>query len=390
METCLPRWEQLRPWLLLHLLPALGPIRSRQLLDQIKHPDALLKPDSIGTLRWLPEPTQTALSQWHRGRGAFWDYANRQLCRIEGWSEQAGCHLLSAEDEAYPPLLAELHDPPPLLYVEGDASLLQSPQIALVGSRHCTRQGGEMAYEMAYQLALSGLTVTSGFARGIDSQAHEGSVRAQQPTLAVLGTGIDRCYPAQNRQLRETVLAGGGALVSEFPLGMAPRPGNFPRRNRIISGLSLGVLVVEAAVPSGSLLTAQLALEQGREVFAVPGSIRQGKSAGCHRLIRDGACLVESSEEVVAALAPQFLQPLADKYRKGESSAAPGGGVQLKAALAPEQRSLIELLDFEPCCLDLLVVRSCRTVTELMTSLQQLELEGWVERVAGGYQRRRG
>ncbi|WP_426415539.1 DNA-processing protein DprA [Aestuariirhabdus sp. LZHN29] len=390
MDSSPLRWKRLRPWILLHLLPALGPIRSGQLLHQLEHPDALLDPAIINAVPGMPVATRTALGQWHRGRGEFWNYASEQLERIGQWGQQPDCHLLCVEDSAYPPLLAEIPDPPPLLYIEGNPELLKSPQVAVVGSRHCSHQGADIAFEFGYQLSHSGLTVTSGLARGIDTSAHRGALRGMAPTLAVLGTGIDRCYPAQNRELARELVETGGALVSEFGLGVAPRPGHFPRRNRIISGLSMGVLVVEAAEKSGTLVTAQLALEQGREVFAVPGTIRQGKSAGCHRLIREGAMLVESSAEIVRGLAPQFLQPLLHTGPGAERENSMEGDrltLQRTDPLTPEEESLFAMLDTEPCCLDLLVVRCQRPVTEIMVMLQRMELGGWVLRVPGGYQR---
>jgi DNA processing protein len=209
---------------------------------------------------------------------------------------------LTVTDPRYPPQLADIHDPPPLLYVRGEVQLLSEPQIAIVGSRNPTPGGAEITQEFARHLTGYGLIVTSGLAQGIDGAAHLGALENGR-TIAVFGTGLDRVYPAAHRTLARQI-AENGALVSEFPPGCEPLAQNFPRRNRLISGLSLGVLVTEAALKSGSLITARTALEQGREVFAVPGSIRNPLARGCHALLRDGAKLVESAADILAELAP--------------------------------------------------------------------------------------
>ena len=213
------------------------------------------------------------------------------------WLSQPGNHVVHFQDAAYPALLKQIADPPPLLFVRGDRDYLAQPQLAIVGSRNPTHTGRALAREFAAHLASFGLTITSGLASGIDGAAHQGAIEAGGTTLAVTGTGLDRVYPARHRDLAHRV-AENGALVTEFPPGTAPLAANFPRRNRLISGLSLGTLVVEAALRSGSLITARSALEQGREVFAIPGSIHNPLARGCHALIRDGAKLVESGEWV--------------------------------------------------------------------------------------------
>ncbi|MCL6414260.1 DNA-processing protein DprA [Aestuariirhabdus sp. Z084] len=379
MDTLSEPWERLVPWLLLHLLPQLGPIRSQQLLRVIEHPSALLDHSRMNTVPGLPAATARALKEWHQQRGDFWQYGCRQLERTRQWLNEPGNHVLCLEDDAYPELLRQLPDPPPLLYVRGQVEALLSPQIAVVGSRQCSYQGAEIAFEFAYQLSLYGLTMTSGLARGIDTQAHRGALKAQAPTLAVLGTGIDRCYPAENSQLAAELVDTGGALISEFCLGLEPRAGNFPRRNRVISGLSRGILVVEAGLKSGTLITARLAMEQNREVFAIPGSIRNSLSAGCHQLIREGATLVDNSEGIIAVLAPQILPSAVAQSMTEE---APDS-----TTLGGDEQQVLGLLDGQSCCLDLLVVRSAKPVTELMLILQRLEVAGWVRRVPGGYER---
>ncbi|HND14229.1 MAG TPA: DNA-processing protein DprA, partial [Pseudomonadales bacterium] len=222
------------------------------------------------------------------------------------WLQRQQIAALGFTSDHYPALLRHTASPPPLLFVRGALEALLNPQVAIVGSRGATVSGCQIAREIATGLAHYGLTVTSGLALGIDAAAHQGAVDAGARSVAVLGCGPDRVYPARHRRLASALLEHGGALVSEFVPGTLPEPGNFPRRNRIISGLSLGVLVVEAALPSGSLLTARCALEQDREVMAVPGPVRSRYSRGCHELLRNGAALIETAEDVLQALGDRF------------------------------------------------------------------------------------
>lgn len=285
---------ELEARLRLHLLPDLGPRRLRRLLSAF--PDAcsaLSAPAGAWRALGLPascaEPRRSAEIR-ERARAAL------------AWLEQPQQQLVAWDDPCYPALLAELPDAPPLLFVAGDPGLLESPQLAMVGSRRASRHGLDNAAAFARSLAGAGFTVTSGLALGIDGAAHQGALDVGGRTIAVLGTGLQRLYPQRHARLAEAIVAGGGALVSELPLDCAPQASNFPRRNRIISGLSLGVLVVEASPSSGSLITARLAAEQGREVYAIPGSIHHPGARGCHQLIRDGATLVESVQDVLHGL----------------------------------------------------------------------------------------
>lgn len=285
---------ELEARLRLHLLPDLGPRRLRRLLSAF--PDAcsaLSAPAGAWRALGLPascaEPRRSAEIR-ERARAAL------------AWLEQPQQQLVAWDDPCYPALLAELADAPPLLFVAGDPGLLESPQLAMVGSRRASRHGLDNAAAFARSLAGAGFTVTSGLALGIDGAAHQGALDVGGRTIAVLGTGLQRLYPQRHARLAEAIVAGGGALVSELPLDCAPQASNFPRRNRIISGLSLGVLVVEASPSSGSLITARLAAEQGREVYAIPGSIHHPGARGCHQLIRDGATLVESVQDVLQGL----------------------------------------------------------------------------------------
>lgn len=298
------------------------------------------------------------------------------------WLHASGARLILCAEDAYPPQLAQLPGSPPALYVSGDVAALRTPQLAVVGARHASPAGRAIAAELAGALVHAGLTITSGLAAGIDAASHEGALAAGGRTVAVLGTGLDQTYPPQNAQLAARIRAAG-ALISEFPPGTGPRRQNFPRRNRIISGLALGTLVVEAAHGSGSLLTAQRALDQGREVFAVPGSIRSPLSRGCHRLIRDGAHLVEGASDVLAQL--QFnneIQRLMSSIRgaPGRPGRPPPDGPPLDK----EYEMLLDALGFEPATIDTLVARSGLSGESIASMLLILELEGRIAPYPGG------
>lgn len=300
------------------------------------------------------------------------------------WAQQANHTLLCLEDEAYPPLLAEISDPPILLYVMGQVSLLKDPQLALVGSRHASKYGLSVARDFASHLAGLGMTVTSGLASGIDQAAHEGALSvlkggasSQGVTVAVVATGLDRVYPASNRDLAHKICQAG-VMVSEYPLGSKPLAHQFPERNRIIAGLSLGTLVVEAALKSGSLITARLAMEQGREVFAVPGSINSPQAKGCHQLIRQGAKLVESGADILEDLSSMIQLSLLEQVepqspRKNESTSNDG---------------LLKWIEFEPISLDELAVLSKWPVSEIQSQLLVLEVTGQIEALSAGRWRR--
>ncbi|MDE1941960.1 MAG: DNA-processing protein DprA [Betaproteobacteria bacterium] len=294
------------------------------------------------------------------------------------WLSQPRNHFLTQEDRAYPPLLREIADAPEFLFVKGDPALLAKPMVAIVGSRHATRQGCMDAESFAEALSTSGITVVSGLATGIDAAAHRGALKGPGGTVAVIATGADRVYPASNRELAREI-ASCGALVSEFPLGTAAQKWHFPKRNRIISGLSSGCVVVEATLTSGSIITAQLALEQGREVFAIPGSIHSPFSKGCHRLIREGAKLVETARDILEEL--HF--PLSPVAAGDVSPAVP------EDTIPRDPRDLLfrELLH-SPLTLDQLCLRTGLTAGQVSLMLTSLELEGEVSSLPGGrYQR---
>ena len=296
------------------------------------------------------------------------------------WLEHSTHHLITILDDDYPLLLKETTNPPLALFVQGDHHLLQTPQLAMVGSRNPTASGAETAFEFAQYLANAGLTITSGLATGIDAASHRGALKIDAKTIAVCGTGLNRVYPAQHRELAAQI-AAQGALVSEFSLAAKPQAYHFPQRNRIISGLSLGVLVVEAAQRSGSLITARLAGEQGREIFAIPGSIHNPLARGCHRLIRQGAKLVETASDVLEELGPlamvaapaQLTQPLEN--------------TDFDPILDKEYQQLLGCIDYQPTSVDVLIARSGMSAATVSSMLLLLELRSLVQAEAGGYRK---
>ncbi len=294
------------------------------------------------------------------------------------WLQHERHHLLPITDPRYPKLLRSLTDRPIALYVAGNIDALCDPQLAVVGSRNPTLQGRDTAFDFAQHLAQRGLAITSGLAQGIDAAAHRGALAAQGITVAVLGNGIDVVYPRGNRNLSE-IIERHGALISEFPLGTAPCRANFPRRNRIIAGMSLGTLVVEAASRSGSRITARAANDYGREVFAVPGSIHNPLSRGCHELIKQGAKLTETPDDILSEL--NFSVFFAD-----DSRAAAGGGERNSgpSGMDKEHKILLDALGFDPADLDILVVRTGFKPEAVSSMMLILELEGHVQAAPGG------
>ncbi len=353
--------DELHYWLALLHLPGVGPVRVRELLTHYGTPRQLFELGARDAT--LESELRAAL------RVPAWDAVEHDLA----WAGN-GRRILRLDDPHYPPLLAQISDAPPLLFVHGNVEALSQPQLAVVGSRNPTPLGEETAQQFARTLAGAGLIITSGLALGIDAAAHRGALAGKGQTLAVFGTGPDRIYPARHRDLAHAIIDGGGTLVSEYAPGTPPLPGHFPRRNRIISGLALGTLVVEAALRSGSLLTARSAVEQGREVFAIPGSIHNPLARGCHRLIRDGAKLVETAQDILEELAPQLRAVLA------EESMSAGGEFILDA----DYRRLLDCIDFAPTAVDILVERSGLTADAVSSMLLLMELEGYVASAAGG------
>lgn len=299
------------------------------------------------------------------------------------WCEQNGQGVLACDHDAYPLTLREMADPPPLIFWRGDTALLTLPQVAIVGTRHPTLTGARDAALFAADMARAGLVVTSGLARGVDAAAHEGALSVQGKTIAVLGTGPDRFYPKENRALQERIVAEGGLLISEYRPGTLPQPQFFPQRNRIISGLSLGVLVVEAAPDSGSLITAKQAAEQGRLVWALPGSRHQPQSRGCLQLIREGATLVTQPQELLADLPPmmEWVQP----QDKRAETIVPVPTLPL--GLSSSARQLLEALGSECRHADWLIEVTGQNPANALRELMMLEMAGVVASVPGGYER---
>jgi DNA processing protein len=364
--------DELRATLALLLLPGIGPQRFRQLRERYGSACAALALARHES--GLNETLRTALQQP--------DWA--AVDRILAWGEQPDHHLILQDSPLYPPRLRAIADAPPLLYLRGRIEALCEPQLSIVGSRNPSHQGNETAFDFARRLAALGIAITSGLALGIDAAAHRGALAAHGTTLAIFGTGLDRVYPLSHRNLAHQIVAEGGALIAELPPDCGPLAHNFPRRNRIISGLSLGILVVEAALKSGSLITARLAAEQGREVFAVPGSIYHPLARGCHQLIRQGARLVETPQEILEDLAPQ-LKPLLNLPPLCETETAPAPAADLDA----DYQRLLNAIDDQPTAIDQIVLRSQLTPDAVSSMLLILELQGHVVAGGGGYQRTR-
>jgi DNA processing protein len=356
---------ELAAWL--RLTESLGPAAVRRLLAMAGSPEAVFELPAAALDQALSGKQREAFNRPP-------DYLPELITRAEAWLAEPGQELLALGDPDYPPRLLATADPPLLLWLQGRRELLAVPSIAIVGSRNPTAQGRDNARAFSRALARAGYAVVSGLALGVDAAAHEGALDAGGATLAVVGTGLDQVYPPRNQSLAARLLAGGGLIVSEYSLGTPVTPGNFPRRNRIIAGLTQGCLVVEAAVQSGSLITARQAAEAGREVFAIPGSIHSPQARGCHALIRQGAKLVESAQDVLEELAPP-------------SAAA----LQTESVDTPhEQQALLDTMGFDPVSLDALMARCGWPAAELSAALLELELDGQVARLAGQlFQRRR-
>jgi DNA processing protein len=308
------------------------------------------------------------------------------LQRCLHWLEADDHWLISIDDDYYPPLLRDIADPPPALFVAGQPECLLQPQLAIVGSRNATSGGLDHARSFASVLARGGLVITSGLAAGVDGQAHTACLDAGGQTIAVAGTGLDRVYPARHRDLAHRIVRQG-AMVSTFIPGTEPRPGHFPARNRLISGMTLGTLVVEAGQRSGSLITARLASEQGREVFAIPGSVHNPLARGCHRLIREGAKLVETAEEVLEELRPlatQLGQALSERLSLNDQQALDNQHSAPQVELDEDQRRVLEAIGYDPVPIDEIIGRTQLTAATVSSILLMLELEGFAAAHTGG------
>lgn len=378
--------EQLRVDQLIHLLqflPGFGPASFWRLERELEDVRQLFTRNVELLTHLLPPKPAAALAQLrhHHRSSPVWMQWLEALERCK----QGGVQVITYCDDRYPQLLKEINTAPPVLYCRGAVELLQWPQLAMVGSRRASRAGLNHARQFANSMASSGFTITSGLALGIDAASHQGALDVGGKTLAVLGSGVDRVYPQRNQALAEAILNQGGALVSEFAPGTQPHPSHFPRRNRVISGLSLGILVVEAALKSGSLITARYGLEHNREVFAIPGSIHNPVSRGCHALIKEGAALVETGMDILEQL--QGWLPKATPASTPATSAVPCQGANLKPDLTDHEHKLWKLIGFECRGLDALVAESNLSTGDALAALMGLELKGLIEQSQGGYQR---
>jgi DNA processing protein len=386
--------DQIREWIALAELPGVGSAALLRLMGQCpldsntadvslsemcaesikQEPQSLLSlsRDQLKSFN-LSAKTIHHICAFQAGHWPDPDY----LQSISDWLQQPANHLLTYVDDSYPALLKEIPDPPLLLYVSGDPEVLHLPQLAIVGSRSASRSGISLSGAFARDLAAAGITVTSGLARGIDGAAHAAAVALSKPTVAVLGSGLMNIYPRQHQALAAEIIEQGGALVSEYPLEMPPLAHNFPRRNRIISGLSAGVLVVEAARRSGSLITARLALEQGREVFALPGALNNPQSHGCHDLIREGATLIETSAQIIEPLASLLGSYCYDEKRTEAES----------IKLSDNEAKLLDQMGYQLVTLEQLVGVTGMPASALLPQLVAMELAGYIENTPDGYQR---
>jgi len=356
----------LASWLRLTLIPGVGGETRRALLKAFGLPQAIFEA-SPRALSTIIEPDLAERLQGHE--------CSTEIEAALEWAALPGNRLLTLADADYPRSLLSSDDPPILLYAKGDTTQLNRPMLAMVGSRNATAQGTRDAEAFARTLGEAGLTIVSGLALGIDAAAHRGALASAAGTVAVIGTGADRLYPARNEALARSI-AEHGVVLSEFPLGTPALASNFPRRNRIIAGLGLGCLVVEAALRSGSLITARLAAESGREVFAIPGSIHSPLSRGCHQLIRQGAKLVESAQDIL------------EELRWGSPPTATVATDRGPVMQDSSEQQVLAVLGETPCALDTLAVRSGLTPADLLAMLLPMELAGRVAQLPGGlYQR---
>lgn len=365
------RAADLTDWLIIRHAPGLGAGRLQSLLEQFGGASQI-RAEKRSVLRSAKLQANTI------------DYLQQSELPAEietdlRWAEQSNQRIIPFSAPDYPAQLKTIPLPPPVLYARGNANLLADPQLAIVGSRNPSGGGRDNARLFAQHFSRAGLVITSGLALGIDGAAHEGALLNKGATIAVMATGADRLYPPRHKKLAESILENNGLLLTEMPLGTQPLPELFPQRNRIISGLSLGVLVVEAAKRSGSLITARLASEQGREVFAIPGSIHNPQARGCHRLIKQGAKLVESADDILEELAP-LLRDLLKSQPPSESVTKSS-----KPPLDKDHADLLKAMGHDAVTVDQLVDRCGLSAREVSSMLLILELEGRIQSEAGGF-----
>lgn len=374
--------DDLASWLRLMQIPGVGPDTARRLLSTFGLPEHILSAGFSALQKIVSERIAHAIVESPSAED------QKQIDRALEWTVQDGNRILTLADADYPPALLDISDPPILLYAKGNITLLANTSLAVVGSRNATAQGISNAEKFSEALAHAGLTIISGMALGIDTAAHQGALLASKKgtvasTIAVIGTGADLVYPARNRKLAHQI-AEAGCIISEHPLGTPAIASNFPRRNRIISGLARGVLVIEAALQSGSLITARMAAEQGRDVFAIPGSIHSPLSKGCHLLIKQGAKLVESAQDILEELKYE-VSPSENVHATTESMTA---NVSSNAQSDNHAHTILKAMGFDPVTPDALAQRCQLDIGLINAKLLVLELDGEVEQLSGGlYQR---
>ncbi|CAM4119551.1 DNA-processing protein DprA [Vibrio neonatus] len=372
--------QQIIAWLTLSMTPRLSGVKLQKIIEFTSPLELInLSKKELFDLKF------TDLQVRH-----LTDKANANVERCLNWLSKDGNHLLICEDDsAYPQLLKEIPCYPPLLFVQGEVSALSSNQIGVVGSRNSSQDGLYITRQFSAELTQLGVTITSGLALGVDGHAHQACLDHKGTTVAVLGSGFDYLYPKQHQRLAERIKASG-ALVSEFPPFYPLRAYNFPRRNRIISGLSVGVLVVEAAAKSGSLITARFALEQGRDVYAVPGSVLNPNAMGCNNLIRDGAVLVRSAQDIIQEMNGLIDWSQTEQQGLGFHAQLPAKNSERCASESDLNQGLLNLLGDKPTAVDFLAQSTHLPINQVMMQLLELELKGLVASVGGGYIRLRG
>ncbi len=363
-------------WLALHQAPGIGPASFHLLLALYPSLQELFESPSSLKNTPLTPAKQTSLMEYIQK--ADWAEVDKAL----QWKESQYNHILTINHPAYPQLLKQTDQPPALLYVKGQLELLSRVQLAMVGSRNPSIDGAETAFKFARHLAAKGMIITSGMALGIDAQSHRGALSAKGKSIAVTGTGLDRIYPARHKELAYQ-LVHDGAIVSEYPLGSGPAAGHFPQRNRIISGLSVGTLVVEAALKSGSLITARHALEQAREVFAIPGSIHNPLARGCHRLIKDGARLVETADDIMEELSSLIIASQLPETA-AENTLITEQPISIDPLLPKIQQRILSNIGYSRVSVDHLSQRTGLEIAALNANLVLLEINDYIQSHPGG------
>ena len=361
--------DEVRHWLELSLIPGIGPKTFFRLLDHFGSAKAPLEA-SPSELRHVPELRQALAEAVARG-------CKGELDKTLKLIEKHGVIVITFNDPAYPERLKHIHDPPPLLYVKGDILPADGNSVSIVGSRRATHYGKSVAGKLAGDLARMGITIVSGLAYGVDTAAHKGALAAGGRTIAVLGCGVDVVYPKANSKIYQRI-PDSGALISEFPMGLQPDPGLFPVRNRIVSGLSLGTLVIEAPRKSGALITARHALDQGREVFAVPGNIFSPYGEGCHQLIKDGAKLVENVYDIICEIEAGLVEIEIRAEDNGPDE--PDGP---KPAMSPDEKRVFNFLSMAPSHIDDITEECGLTASRAASALMTLELKGLIRQLSG-------